>query len=44
MGTDAGPRVSELLPQATWDALENDPEAVLFDVRTKARMGLHRNT
>lgn len=39
MGTDAGPRVSELLPQATWDALEKDPEAVLFDVRTKAEWG-----
>lgn len=36
MGTDHSPRVSELLPNETWDKLESNPEAVLFDVRTKA--------
>lgn len=36
MSTDKGPGVTELLPQDTWNALENDPDSVLVDVRTKA--------
>lgn len=39
MGTDASPRVSELLPHETWDALSKTPEAVLIDVRTAAEWG-----
>lgn len=39
MGTDGSPRVSELLPKATWDALKRTSDAVLIDVRTKAEWG-----
>lgn len=36
MSTDIGPSVQELLPAQAWGQLENDPNAVLIDVRTKA--------
>ncbi|EPX77349.1 rhodanese-like domain-containing protein [Litoreibacter arenae] len=36
MSTDTGPAVQELLPTQAWSLLENDPNAVLIDVRTKA--------
>lgn len=36
MSTDMGPAVRELLPAQTWDCLEQDPNSVLIDVRTKA--------
>lgn len=36
MSTDVGPAVGELLPVQTWDHLEQDPNAVIIDVRTKA--------
>lgn len=36
MSTDTGPTVGELLPAQTWACLEEDPNAVLIDVRTKA--------
>lgn len=39
MSTDDRPRVSELLPNETWDALAKQPKAVLFDVRTKPEWG-----
>lgn len=39
MSTDQSPHVSERSPQETWDILEQEPEAVLFDVRTDPEWG-----
>lgn len=36
MGTGKSPAVRELLPAQAWDCLEQDPNALLIDVRTKA--------
>ncbi len=39
MSTGPHPRISEVLPNETWDALEQDKNAVLVDVRTQAEWG-----
>jgi rhodanese-related sulfurtransferase len=39
MGDGLVPRIPEVNPEEAWSILENDPKAVLIDVRTQAEWG-----
>lgn len=39
MSTEGGPRLLALLPKQSWDFLEQNPDSVLVDVRSKPEWG-----